>query len=1015
MPEGVPIHQILELAKELYLVSPESAVAFLDHAPVFLSFLSSEEYSDEDILSRVPFTRLPLEKEPEVEETDTTQRIVLTAGWTHYFRGWADQGRQLAKRSPAVAYQYFQSTPPFLNQGEMINVRLWSDWAIQILAVGNESEEAAVTLLRSSPRLLEFMSFRELKDWFALGLLLVRDSSTLASAFFSQVPDSLNSLYRAERLGVFGLIRSMAKTLPNEAVEFYLECLEGLKALSSTVRSTVLELAEKLAEGQPEKISGSFRKILGPLLSFSNPVQQLVTENLDRLAEVSIESGLHFLSHSKRLVSEIPEAFLGQWVDRGLELLAEDERRGNEYFQFISEEPERELSRWKVAVILEEHRDLFSILARAMTGEELSVKSTDSLESSVNFESRRYPTGDGRIIYLPPFSADGSNREENFREYRAATAHQAGYVEYGTYHSGLPMILPILEALTQRNLALDIFFILEDGRIDNALKRDYRGLKRELDLALDAALNNRPRLIMLPLQEALVEALLRLSLQRLDENQVHPVFSKYVSRLKELMAGFYDKPPGVWDCMVKAIEIYEFLSGVPNKKLSGIAADSIQDGPESAEMTYSPMVPIPFRGKINPEQLPEPVQVEIPFQEWFDSQEGVPLSIKDLEELLENIEDIDLLNIVKGSNLSSQGVFFFDREGILAAGEENEPHTEDHESRNRPFVSPASGLRTTGGPYYYDEWDYLAMAYRRNWCCLREKESVLAEPGYINEIYDRHRDLIKKVRREFQRIRPEYLEKVSRVEWGDEIDLNAMIQAVVDRKTGSSPSDKVFSRKEKKTRRISTLLLIDMSASTDERVPCSENFGPDQTGSGSHETAPRAKKIIEIEVESLVVLMEALDALDDEYAIFGFSGYGRERVDCFPIKEFSEPYSENIKQRVGGIEPKQSTRMGPAIRHAISKLKNLESDQRLLILLSDGFPQDHDYGEDRRSYEYALHDTMMALLEAKKEGIRPFCITVDQGGNDYLRKMCDPRNYLVIQDIYSLPEILPKVVESLMA
>jgi nitric oxide reductase NorD protein len=96
-------------------------------------------------------------------------------------------------------------------------------------------------------------------------------------------------------------------------------------------------------------------------------------------------------------------------------------------------------------------------------------------------------------------------------------------------------------------------------------------------------------------------------------------------------------------------------------------------------------------------------------------------------------------------------------------------------------------------------------------------------------------------------------------------------------------------------------------------------------------------------------------------------------------------------------------------------MKTTESDQRLLILLSDGFPQDHDYGEDRRSTEYGLYDTRMALLEAKREGIRPFCITVDQSGNDYLRKMCDPRNYLVIHDIFSLPETLPKVVESLMA
>ena len=97
-----------------------------------------------------------------------------------------------------------------------------------------------------------------------------------------------------------------------------------------------------------------------------------------------------------------------------------------------------------------------------------------------------------------------------------------------------------------------------------------------------------------------------------------------------------------------------------------------------------------------------------------------------------------------------------------------------------------------------------------------------------------------------------------------------------------------------------------------------------------------------------------------------------------------------------------------------SKLSNLEADHRLLILLSDGFPQDLDYGEDRNSREYGLNDTMMAFIEAKRLGIKPFCITIDQAGNDYLKKMCAPEEYLIIKNITMLPELLPGIVESLM-
>ena len=94
-------------------------------------------------------------------------------------------------------------------------------------------------------------------------------------------------------------------------------------------------------------------------------------------------------------------------------------------------------------------------------------------------------------------------------------------------------------------------------------------------------------------------------------------------------------------------------------------------------------------------------------------------------------------------------------------------------------------------------------------------------------------------------------------------------------------------------------------------------------------------------------------------------------------------------------------------------MKTSESDQRLLILLSDGFPQDHDYGEDRRSKEYALHDTMVALQEARKKNVHTFCVTVDQAGNDYLREMCGGENYLVVKKPGALPRILPRVYRGL--
>ena len=160
-------------------------------------------------------------------------------------------------------------------------------------------------------------------------------------------------------------------------------------------------------------------------------------------------------------------------------------------------------------------------------------------------------------------------------------------------------------------------------------------------------------------------------------------------------------------------------------------------------------------------------------------------------------------------------------------------------------------------------------------------------------------------------------------------------------------------------------------------------------------------------------MAEALKEIGDEYAIFGFSGYGRKDVDFFTIKNFTEEYGEKVKGRIGEIKPQRSTRMGPAIRHAVEKMNGRESKIKNIILISDGYPQDYDYGEDRAGKEYALQDTMRALEEATRKNIHTFCITVDRAGHDYLRKMCHPSKYLVIEETAELPRELPKIYRRL--
>ena len=322
--------------------------------------------------------------------------------------------------------------------------------------------------------------------------------------------------------------------------------------------------------------------------------------------------------------------------------------------------------------------------------------------------------------------------------------------------------------------------------------------------------------------------------------------------------------------------------------------------------------------------------------------------------------------------------------------------------------------------YAYDEWDYVAADYRRNWCRLREIVVEGEDSDFFERTLMQYSEMLPQVRRNFQRIRPASYRMVRGLEDGDELDFDRMIEARVMRRMGSIPDSRVYQARKKEARDVATLFLLDMSASTDEPIhrdppkPQSDQEPVDWSKAWERPAdgqPQRPRRIIDVNKEALVIMAQSLEEIGDSYAIMGFSGHGRDNVEFYVIKEFDQELTEEVKMRVGGVEPKRSTRMGAAIRHVREKFKDVASRAKHMIMLSDGFPQDFDYGHDRRSNAYGIQDTMVALKELEMAGVLPFCITVDRTGHDYLRQMCAPSRYLVIEDIASLPRQLPKVYE----
>ena len=329
--------------------------------------------------------------------------------------------------------------------------------------------------------------------------------------------------------------------------------------------------------------------------------------------------------------------------------------------------------------------------------------------------------------------------------------------------------------------------------------------------------------------------------------------------------------------------------------------------------------------------------------------------------------------------------------------------------------------------FFYDEWNFRSRDYKPSWCRVLEKELDFGEIDYHDQIISEHSKLIKETKKKFEYLKPESMHKEKRLEDGDEIDLDRLVDFYAEKLAGYSPLADFYSKRNKVERDVAVALLLDMSASTDEVIEKdasnSNQYNQYSGGPGtyfrwlatrnSEKSFNTNKRIIDIEKESAIVLSEALDSIGDNYGLYGFSGYGRDNVEYFVIKDIEDKLDKDVHKKIANIQPVRSTRMGPAIRHTIQKLELSGSKVKIMIMLSDGRPQDHEYGKDRTEKIYAIHDTRQALLEAKHKGITPFLLTVDKDGHDYLQEMCDDIGYEVVSNIDSLPERLTNLYKKI--
>lgn len=287
------------------------------------------------------------------------------------------------------------------------------------------------------------------------------------------------------------------------------------------------------------------------------------------------------------------------------------------------------------------------------------------------------------------------------------------------------------------------------------------------------------------------------------------------------------------------------------------------------------------------------------------------------------------------------------------------------------------------------EWDWKQDRLCPSRCRILTMLAADAEPCSLP---DHLRRTAKRLRSQFQALAPARTWHRAQAD-GQEVDLDAYLRFAADRRAGAGTgNDCLYRELRSGARDLACLLLADLSLSTDTWID-------------DH------ARVIDVIRDSLFLFAESLAATGDRFGMYGFSSRRRDPVRVHTLKGFDEPYGSAVRGRIQAIRPGYYTRMGAGVRHAANLLKEQPAGRRLLLLLSDGKPNDLDQYEGR----YGIEDTRHAVAEARRLGLTPFCVTVDERGNDYLPHLFGTGGYLVISRPSELPSRLPLLYARLTA
>lgn len=699
-------------------------------------------------------------------------------------------------------------------------------------------------------------------------------------------------------------------------------------------RLTVEQIEEVLDE-QLDPVLSSRRNARGPaqaLARFERGEQDFVLRWVGVITKTNAELAYQFARHAPQALTILDMPGVEDWLIHAMDVY--DSNGLYPAVTALEELPDyaAELEARVRGVVFDEVAGVLQLFVQGLSGRELKLKSTGDEAYT-----------DTMALYLPQRLAVFNEQRDNFRLYKAMAAHLWAQVWYGTYRAArgdattaTQPSLRLAREFDDPEKALRVFHALETIRLNARLRAELAGLHRD----------------MVELQQSLGEVAYPES------------WSGALRRLQRAEASVEDSYmllPQLYHAELPTSLCYQgalFPERVERAMHERLARERSAFTSALARLLHElkhdrAPAPSELLKRLRIEPNAEPAQAQSPkFKLHVGGQTIVPPpEMRTLmASILQDLGEIPPDYLVAGGD----GTYV----------------------RDRPMRDPAAiwkGVYDEEGALFYNEWDYRRQHYRKNWCVLREFDVHPANEPFVERTLEKYRGLVAHLRKTFEALRGED-KLLRRQNNGDDIDLDATIEAYADMRHGMEMSEGIFVSRQKLDRNVAVMFMIDMSGSTKGWVN-------------------------EAERESLVLLCEALEILGDRYAIYGFSGMTRKRCELFRVKGFAEPYANTVKARISGIRPQDYTRMGVIIRHLSRLLNEVDARTKLLLTLSDGKPDDYDgYGGD-----YGIEDTRQALIEAKQLGIHPFCITIDTEARDYLPHMYGPVNYTLVDKVNKLP------------